>query len=85
MIVAIGVFMISVLIIVGSLVTLTNASRKARTERITTDNLSAALDSMTRGIRMGTAFHCGAAPFNTPQDCVMSDVLGAGVGQPLAF
>jgi hypothetical protein len=86
MIVAIGIFMVSMLIIVGSLVSLNNASRKARTERIVTDNLSAAMDSMTRSIRMGTSFHCGCAgSFDTPSDCPMSDTLGNGGDQCLAF
>lgn len=86
MIVSIGVFTISVLIIVGSLISLDNASRKARTERIATDNLSAALDSMARSIRMGTVFHCGCAgSFNTRLDCPMTDAVGGGGGQCLAF
>lgn len=68
MIVAIGVFMVSVLIIVGSLVSLNNASRKARTERIAMDNLSAAIDSMSRSVRMGTSFHCGCGDPTTPGD-----------------
>ncbi len=86
MIVAIGVFTISVLIIVGSLIMLDNASRKARTERIATDNLSAAIDSMSRSMRMGKTFHCGCtAPFDTPLDCPMTDTLGGGGSQCIAF
>jgi type II secretory pathway pseudopilin PulG len=68
MIVAIGVFMISVIIIVGSLISLNNASRKARTERIAMDNLSAAIDSISRSVRMGTSFHCGCGDPTTPGD-----------------
>lgn len=86
MIVAIGVFTTSVLIIVGSLIMLNNASRKARTERIATDNLSAAIDSMSRSMRMGTQFHCGCtAPFDVPLDCPMTDALGGGGSQCIAF
>lgn len=86
MIVAIGVFMISVLIIVGSLIMLNNASRKARTERIATDNVSAAIDSMSRSMRMGTTFHCGCTPpFDGALDCPMTDALGSGGSQCIAF
>jgi type II secretory pathway pseudopilin PulG len=91
MIVAIGVFMISVIIIVGSLISLNNASRKARTERIAMDNLSAAIDSMSRSMRMGTSFHCGCGGGGDPtfptgtRDCSMTDTLGSGGAQCIAF
>lgn len=90
MIVAMGVFTLSMLIIVGSLVSLNNASRKARTERIATDNLSAAIDSMARSMRMGTSFHCGCGGAGDPTfptgtlDCPM-DAFGGGGAQCIAF
>lgn len=59
MIVAIGVFAVCVVLIVGSLISLNNASRKERNIRIAMDNVGAALDSMARNVRMGTRFHCG--------------------------
>lgn len=91
MIVATSVFIISVLIIVGSLVSLNNASRKARAIRIATDNLSAAIDSISRNVRMGTTFHCGCGGVGDPtfptgvRDCPMLDNLGNGGARCLAY
>lgn len=59
MIVAMGVFTICVVLIVGSLISLNNASRKERAIRVAMDNVGAAIDSMSRNIRMGSQFHCG--------------------------
>ncbi|OGZ07104.1 MAG: hypothetical protein A3D65_00635 [Candidatus Lloydbacteria bacterium RIFCSPHIGHO2_02_FULL_50_13] len=86
MIVAIGVFLIGLLIILGALVSINDAARKARSMRIVMDNLSAAIDSMSRTIRVGSDFNCGCGvPVTTPQDCPMSDDLGQGGGTCLAF
>lgn len=59
MIVSTSLFIITILVVVGALISLESASRKARTIRVASDNLSAALDSMSRNIRMGSAYHCG--------------------------
>ena len=86
MIVATALFLVAMLIIIGSLISLNDASRKARTIRVATDNLSAALDSMSRSIRMGTSYHCGCnAPFDTPANCPMTTALGAGGEVCFAF
>lgn len=66
MIVAIGVFAVCVVLIVGSLISLNNASRKERAFRIAMDNVGAALDSISRTIRMGSTFHCGCGSSGTP-------------------
>ncbi len=86
MIVSTSIFIIAMVIIIGALISLENASRKARAIRVATDNLSAAIDSMSRNIRMGTYIHCGAGGVLTlPQDCAMTDSLGAGGDTFLAF
>ncbi|MDO8520572.1 MAG: hypothetical protein Q7S52_00470 [bacterium] len=86
MIVSIGVFLVGFLIILGALVSINDAARKARAMRIVMDNLSAAIDSMSRTIRVGSDFNCGCGvPITTPQDCPMSDDLGNGGGTCLAF
>ncbi len=97
MIVATSVFMIAMVIIVGSLVSLNEESRKARTVRIVTDNLSAAVDSMSRNMRMGSAYHCGCGTSGTPstpgdttfpdgpRSCIMTDSLGNGGDVCMAF
>ncbi len=91
MIVSISIFIIVMLVVVGALISLSNASKKARVIRIATDNLSAAIDSMSRNIRMGSYYHCGCGGGGDPtfpagvQSCPMTDVLGNGGGSCLAF
>ena len=53
------VFVVVMVIIVGGLISLNNESRKARSVHLITDNLAAAIDSMSRNIRMGSYYHCG--------------------------
>jgi len=66
MIVAMGVFTVCMVLIVGSLISLNNASRKERAIRVAMDNIGASIDSMSRNIRMGTTFHCGCGTSGTP-------------------
>lgn len=97
MIVATSIFTIVMLVVVGSLISLNNESRKARSVRLVTENLSSAIDSMSRNIRMGAYYHCGCGTAGIPstpgdvnypdgvRDCPMADVLGAGGEQCFAF
>jgi type II secretory pathway pseudopilin PulG len=89
MVVSTSIFIVVMLIIVGALVNLSDASRKARSTRIVLDNLSAAMDSMSRNIRMGTAFHCGcetsASEYATTENCAMTGDAGGGGEMCLAF
>ena len=89
MIVATGIFTIVMLIVVGSLISLNNESRKSRSIRLVTDNISSAIDSMSRNMRMGAYFHCGCAGSvgypDAPLDCPLSDNLGNGGDQCFAF
>ena len=89
MIVATGIFTIVMLIVVGSLISLNNESRKSRSIRLVTDNISSAIDSMSRNIRMGAYFHCGCAGSvgypDAPLDCPLTDALGGGGDQCFAF
>ena len=86
MIVSTTVFVFVMLMIIGSLISLTDASRKARSVRIVLDNLSAAIDSMSRNIRMGSYYHCGCGgALTSPQSCSMSDSDGNGGDTCLAF
>lgn len=59
MIVSTSVFIVVMLIVVGAMISLDTASRKARAIRVAMDNISAATDSMSRNIRMGSYYHCG--------------------------
>jgi prepilin-type N-terminal cleavage/methylation domain-containing protein len=76
MAVASGIFAVVILVAIGSVISLNDANRKARTIRIATDNISAALDSMTRSIRMGSYMHCDVTvttpAITSPRDCAMT-------------
>ncbi len=86
MIVSTSLFITAMLLVVGAMVSLESASRKARTARIATDNVTAALDSMSRNMRMGSNFHCGCAgTLTTPLNCPMTDAVGNGGDVCLAF
>lgn len=94
MIVSTTIFIVVMLIVVGAMISLDAASRKARSIRIAMDNISAATDSMSRNIRMGSSYHCGCGdPItpgdmtypNTPRDCPMTDTAGSGGDMCLAF
>ncbi len=90
MIVASSIFIIAMLIIIGALISLDDASRKARSLRLVTDNLSAAIDSMSRDIRMGSNYHCGCevntANYAIAKDCdIPMDANGGGGDICLAF
>jgi prepilin-type N-terminal cleavage/methylation domain-containing protein len=87
MIVAIGIFLTALTIVLGALVSINDAARKTRSERGVADNLSAAIDAMSRNIRVGSNFHCGCTGLatTTPQDCPMTDAVGGGGDQCLVF
>ena len=91
MIVSTSIFIIVMLIVVGAMISLDNANRKARAIRIAMDNISAATDSMSRNIRMGSYYHCGCGGLtdptfpDQPQDCPMTDNVGAGGNACIAF
>lgn len=89
MIISTSVFIVVMLVIIGALISLTDASRKARATRIVLDNLSSAIDSMSRNMRMGTYFHCGCevnpANYATPQSCSTMDSQGNGGATCVAF
>ena len=54
MLVAVGVFSFVMVIAIGSLVSIIDANRKARTQQIVLNNLNAAIEAMSRDIREGT-------------------------------
>jgi len=69
-IVATGLFAAVMLIAVGSLMSIIDANRKAQSQQIVMNNLSAALESISRTIRVGALYHCGSSGSLTdPEDC----------------
>ncbi len=60
MIVAVALFSIIMLVAISTLLSLVNASRKARTLESMMNNLNISLDSMVRATRMGSRYNCGS-------------------------
>lgn len=74
MIVALGVFSIAATLATGSLLSLTDAQKKAFSLQSTYDNVRFSLEIMAKDIRTGDVYYCGSdandlpvAP--TPKDC----------------
>lgn len=85
--VATGIFMIIMVIGLGSLLATSDYSKSTKTLSFTMDNVNFALESMARSIRMGTGYYCKTSgsislgdDFNT-NDCPVSE----GGGTFLAF
>jgi type II secretory pathway pseudopilin PulG len=51
-------FSVVMIVALGAIVTMIDANRKSRSQKTVGDNVSAALESMTRAIRDGTVYHC---------------------------
>ncbi len=88
MMVAVSIFAVVMLVGVGSLLALVQTNKRAQAINSVMNNLNAAVESMTRTMRVGTTYHC-AATYNdlsnltSPQDC--SGVNGNLPGVLLAF
>ncbi len=86
MMVAVSLFAIVMLIGVGALLSLTQANERAQAINSVMNNLNAALEDMSRSIRVGTTYHCETSSnppppsvLAVPQDCA------SGGGVLLAF
>jgi prepilin-type N-terminal cleavage/methylation domain-containing protein len=86
MMVAMSIFAIVMMVAVGALLSLTQANERAQGINSVMNNLNAALEDMSRSIRVGTTYHCetSANPpppsvLATPKDCA------SGGGVLLAF
>ncbi len=71
MLVAVGIFAVIMVMSVGSLISLMDANHKAQTLKTVVNNLHFALENMSRNIRTGHAYHCGASTgaLGQPHDC----------------
>ncbi len=73
MLVAVSLFTTVMFVAVGSLLSMTAASRKAQSISIVMDNLNFALESMGRTIRAGSVYHCDQyGALTDPNDCASS-------------
>lgn len=86
MMVAVSIFAMVMMIGVGALLSLTEANRRAQAINSVISNLNAAMEGMSRSIRVGTHYHCrteitspSPAELATVQDCASGD------GRFLAF
>jgi prepilin-type N-terminal cleavage/methylation domain-containing protein len=78
--VATSIFMMIMLMAMGSLIVSSNAARKSQSLRLTMDNVNFAFETMTRSLRMGTNYSCvysgGSIDLSStpqPQDCPLRD------------
>lgn len=72
MLVAVSIFTIVMTIATGSLLSLVDANRKARSLNTTMTNFNFAMDAMARDVRTGYDYRCeGSLPLNgvDPRDC----------------
>lgn len=60
MIVSLGIFTIILFIATSAFLTVVNADRKSRATRIAMDNLNLTLEDMSRRIKTGSSYNCGA-------------------------
>jgi len=71
--IATSLFVIIMLSALSSLLILLNESKNSRALRLAMDNVNFAMESMTRSIRMGINYYCGATNLNdlniTPRSC----------------
>ncbi|HRY62544.1 MAG TPA: type II secretion system protein [Candidatus Paceibacterota bacterium] len=77
--VSISIFSVVMLIVIGALLMLNDANKKAQAMRAIVDNLNFATEDMTRNIRTGRDFKCGLSVANgrvntAARDCQRSDV-----------
>ena len=68
--VSVSVFAVVVIIAVGALISINDANRKVQSMRALMDNLNFALENISRTLRTGSSYHCGAiGAITDPQDC----------------
>ena len=71
--VAVSVFVVIMVISMGSVMSIFEANRKSQSLRAVMDNLNYSLEAMTRAIRFGTNYHCDATSVDinnlTTNDC----------------
>ena len=60
MVVSLGLFTIIMFIATSAFLNIVNTDRKARSVRIAADNLNIALEDMSRRIKTGSSYYCGA-------------------------
>lgn len=67
--VSVMIFSVVMLIAVGALLSMLDANRKAQALKASINNLSFALENMSRQMRAGSSYHCGTGALTAPLDC----------------
>ena len=69
--VSVSVFIIVMVISMGSILSVIDANRKSQSLRSVMDNLNFTIEAMTRNIRFGTNYHCDITQgiVSLPRDC----------------
>ncbi|MCX6702244.1 MAG: type II secretion system protein [Candidatus Zambryskibacteria bacterium] len=90
--VSVSVFVIIMVISMGSILSIFDANRKSQSLRTVMDNLNFTMEAMTRTIRFGTNYHCDATLGDistpAPRDCNLgasSIVVKASDGKKVAY
>ena len=72
--VSISIFLVVMTISMGAIFSIFDANRKSESLKVVMNNLNLAVDSMSREIKFGSNYHCGAGGnIKTPQDCAAGD------------
>ncbi len=71
--VSLSLFIIVVLALVGSLFTVNDASRKVQAMRTVMDNITFAMESMSRNVRTSTDIICGGGGYEAIPNCPISE------------
>jgi prepilin-type N-terminal cleavage/methylation domain-containing protein len=69
MLVAVFVFSVVMVLSTGAIFSIVSANKTSQAIKSVMDNLNSALDSMSREIRYGTRYHCGAGTFSDRASC----------------
>ena len=72
MLVSVAIFSIVMVMALGALLSLSEANRRAELLSAATSNVNSSLESMSRSIRTGSVYHCGAGTLTTTADCSAS-------------
>ncbi len=83
--VSLSLFTVVAVVSVGSLLVLIEANGKAQTLKSGMDNLSFALDSMTRNIRTGYTYHCRQGNMTTLPNTTNNCTSNTNPGESLAY
>lgn len=78
MIVALGIFAIAATLATGSLLSLTDAQKKAFSLQSTYDNVRFSLETMAKDIRTGDIYYCGSDANDLPAAPTARDCLSGG-------